>query len=160
MNNKEFVDCIIAVDTSLRKLESAIDEMLSQPDVDYEITLYGCTFDISKPVIKEDKKSYIKSKKKAIKLLIKKSLSLYLKKMHKPPTDDLIVSIWGIMASLQVFKPKEERQALIASEIYEVPTTEIKKSVPLDINNPYVKMQNRNITDEERIAILMEKDKE
>lgn len=152
MTNQEYTEIIIKSDDILRKLVSAIEEMLSQEDIDYEITLGDHVFDLSKPVTREEKEEYEKQKKMLIGNLLAVTFNSFIETLHEKPSDNRLRSIWGTLASLQVFKPKRERVDVIMNEEI-IPIIETSK--PLDMSNPFVIVQNKNLSEEEKVAIIL-----
>jgi hypothetical protein len=152
MTNQEYTDLLLQSDDVLRKLVSGIEGMLSQEDVDYTITIGDHVFDLSKPVTHEEKEEYEKQKKMLIGDLLAVTFNSFIDTLNDEPSDNRLRSIWGPLASLQVLKPKSKRVDSIVNEEV-VPITETSK--PLDMSNPFVIAQNKNLSEEEKVAILI-----
>lgn len=148
MDNKEYIEHILAADRALRDLNEAIMYQLSQKDVAYQIEFQDGTFyDFSEPLTREE---YELFKVQRTEVLRRIMLDAVQRLVERP--EATLNDIWGTVASLQVFKAKSERTDVISGESEDIKITETSK--PLNTDSRYVKAQKSDITYEDYVELM------
>lgn len=155
MNNKEFLDHIMAVDDHIRELYTIMIELLNQPDLDYKIEFPDETFDFFPPMTQEEKDEMDIQKSRVVLLLMQNALidTITSLRTGTVPTDREYRRIWGTIASFQREYSKESTTSTISSSPYEI--EDISTSKDLNYDSIYVKAQNRSLTDDDVIRLFL-----
>lgn len=157
MDNKEYVGYILQADQALKTLLKRMFDQLSQEDVEYRIEFSdGAVYDFYQAFSVEDRDEMNQERLVVIKRLLLDALERLTDPDHidvvSKETTLTVEDMWGSVASLQVFKPKNEREDVVkgVAEVIEVQ----EKSKPLNVDSRYVKAQKIDISFEDYTNLM------
>lgn len=152
----DYIKALMQADESIRRLFVAMVDMLNAPDTDYTIEFKNKKFDFCKPFTKEDKKELDIQKHYVAYLLLYDAFSRLGKQLKKPnrvPKSDDFRTIWFNVANMHRYTSRDATTDTVVSDVaYEV---DEDTSKALDLESIYVKVQRKDLSDEDKWNLLL-----